>query len=136
MIHVELIDKESLNGIAMIEPIGSKFAWLIEGSMSLAAYEDGKFIGCAGLAPTEDKWEVWIALPKKTTVNPFTVARAVYDSFQVMRKSVEEKIISHVIDGFKKGEKMVRFLGFQKNGKQIENDGIIYNEYELWQQHS
>ncbi len=132
MIHVEVIDEEKLKGIELMEPIAGKFKWLIEGSMSLAAYEDGAFIGCAGLAPTEeDKWEVWVSLPKKTTVKPFTVARAVYDSFQVMKKSVKEEIISHVIDGFKKGEKMVRFLGFRKNGKQIENDGIIYNEYEL-----
>lgn len=136
MIHVEQIDTEKLKDIEMSEPVGAKFEWLVEGSMSLAAYEDGVFIGCAGLAPIEDKWEVWISLPKKTKVKPFAAARAVYDSFQVMRKSVKEEIISHVIDGFKKGEKMVRFLGFQKNGKQIENDGIIYNEYELWQQHS
>ena len=135
MIQIESIDMSKIAGIEMIEPAGAKFEWLIEGSVSLAAYEDGKFIGCAGLAPTDDKWEAWIALPKKTMIKPFTVARAVYDSFQVMKESVKEEIVSHVIDGFEKGEKMVKFLGFQKNGKQIENNGIIYNEYALWQQH-
>jgi hypothetical protein len=131
MIHIEQIDRTKIEGIEMTESVGAKFAWLIEGSMSMAAYEDDIFIGCGGIAPIEDKWEIWVSLPKKTRVKPFTVARAVYDSFQIMRRSVKEEIISHVVDGFKKGEKMVKFLGFRKNGNQLENDGIIYNEYEL-----
>lgn len=136
MIHIEPIDKEKLADIEMLEPVGSKFEWLIEGSMSIAAYDDDVFIGCAGLAPIEDKWEVWVSLPKKTTVKPFTMARVIYDSFQVMRNCVTEDIVSHVVKGFKAGEKMVKFLGFKRSGKQIENDGIIYNEYKLWPQHS
>jgi hypothetical protein len=131
MIRIEQIDKSKLKGIELVEPTVGKFEWLIEGSVSLAAYDDDVFLGCCGIAPSEKGWVSWASYAKGTAMSSFKLARATYDAFGIMKASVSEDIYSHVVEGFKLGERLVKFLGFKKNGKQITNDGIIYNEYEL-----
>ena len=44
MIRISQVDKDELAGIEMVEPVSSKFAWLVDGSVSMSVYDDDTFL--------------------------------------------------------------------------------------------
>lgn len=136
MIQIVPIDTKDIDDtVEFVDPIIKRedIKDIIDGSVCFSVLYNGEFSGCGGISPVNNTWEIWMALPKKTKANKFNIIIAVKECLGILRDSVEQELVSHVAKGFRKGEKLVKFLGFEKNGE-VEIGGIPYTEYILWQQ--
>ena len=107
-----------------VEPDLSAF----DNGIGVTVEQDGVVLGCGGIVlMSDDMGEVWIRISKKA--KPIAVMTGLKAGLKILRNSYKDVALTcRVIEGFEKGHKLVKRLGFVTD--RVEDNYQVYT----WQQ--
>ena len=99
--------------------------------IAVTVTEDDKSICCGGVTfLSKDDGYVWIKINKNCITNIIATARVIRETFELMLDSMSGiKVSTYILDGFRKGERLARFVGMKKNCKSICFRNHKYNKF-------
>ncbi len=119
-----------------IEPFVSKvpikdFLEMSQRGIAVTGTRNGKILACGGIAYFSDKEGIaWLKASRKCFGHPIEWARAIKETFKLMKESVGDLNISlYILSDFCKGEKLARLIGMKKTDETEEFKGNIYSKY-------
>lgn len=121
---------DAVEPFMFLEPFGN-FDKIVEKGLAVTAVEDDIIMACGGVSYTDnDEGIVWAKVSKKCFNHSYRWARTIRETFQLMTKSLGNmRIITYILKGFCKGEKLARLIGMTKTDKTYEFNDNIYNRY-------
>lgn len=108
-----------------------EFHKVLQRSIAVTASEDGIVMACGGIAYINNKEGiVWIKVSKKCLRQSYRWARTIRETFKIMMDSIGSiTVITYILKGFYKGEKLARLIGMEKADKTYEFNDNTYNKY-------
>ena len=128
---IRQLQSDDISIIETIEPFAEATdGWqdVIDKDLSYTLEQDGKPIACGGVIVGKEAM-FWMRSDGTHIVKMMRAAKAVV---QILTEVLGNMVYSTlVLEGFDKGDKFIRRLGFRKTDISINNNDRIYNRYEL-----
>jgi hypothetical protein len=99
--------------------------------IAVTAEEDGDVLAIGGVS-LDGSYEgvVWLKVSQKCEKRPISSLRCIYDTFQIIKDSVDcTHISTFILDGFEKGAKLAKLVGLQECSETREYNGNTYRKY-------
>jgi len=126
---------------AITDPVEVGFKGCIEdffaslkNGVSVTAVEDGNVVGVGGIVLYGDNCgEAWIKLSRSAVAKKtFRTLERIKTAFAIFGRSFGPlRLTSHVLEGFRAAERLVKFLGFEKTKESEMFNDRKYNLYEV-----
>ena len=89
-------------------------------------------VGCGGTFFYDDcNAELWIRLAKRVELKTMSIVDSICAGIKILTSMPDVKFYCRVRDGFRKGEKLAKWLGFKKIENHTVVDGVRYDTYIL-----
>lgn len=101
------------------------------GIAATAIRNETETVACGGVTLMSDgEGFVWLKMIGGKVKDPIETARLLKDIFEIMVETMEKVNIStYILDGFRKGERLARFIGMKKNCDFVFFRNHTYNKY-------
>lgn len=136
MIKVRIYEKGDWNKVkGSVEPFmpiytSSEFDVIASRGVAVTATEEGEAIACGGVTFMGASGFVWLKMNNSKVRKPIETALLMRDIFKLMVESVGDvEVSTYILDGFRKGERLARFIGMEKNCEFVTFRNRIYNKY-------
>ena len=124
----ELKDLETIKAIEPFMDLPPNWESVKDSIIGITAIENGKPIGCGGVVVGEEG-VFWARLDGTISSDGY---RALVEGVKILTDSLGDMVYSTlVLEGFRKGRRLVEKLGFRKTDTTVEHDNHIYHRYVL-----
>ncbi|KKM71498.1 hypothetical protein LCGC14_1430030 [marine sediment metagenome] len=121
---------DAVEPFMFLEPF-ERFDEIVQKGLAVTAIEDDIVMACGGVSYVDDQeGVVWMKISKKCFCQPYRWGRTIRETFSLMAKSLGAmRIVTYILKGFCKGERLARLIGMTKTDKEYEFNDNIYRRY-------